>query len=125
MVTSFADREEVGAEETRIGDEDWERFAGADGLEGAGQMSFAVPLSGRVSGEPTRGRTIRRLDCRSCLGWPCWCTADDCFELFDNVEKAVDFDRLSGVVCLGIGELQGEAVASGGLVGEGVASGGT
>ena len=53
-MTSFADREEVGAEETRIGDEDWERFAGADGLEGAGQMSFAVPLSGRVSGDKER-----------------------------------------------------------------------
>ena len=58
MVTSFAVREEVGAEETKIGDEEWERFAGADGLEGAGQLSFAVPLSGRVSGdEERRGRS--------------------------------------------------------------------
>ena len=45
MVTSFADREQVGAEETRIGDEDWERFAGADGLEGAGQLSFAATFA--------------------------------------------------------------------------------
>ena len=46
------------ARETRIGDEDRERFAGADGLEEAGQLSFAMPLSGRVSGdEERRGRS--------------------------------------------------------------------
>ena len=75
-------------------------------------------------GLPTRGRAIRWRDCRSDLGWPCWCSTDDCFELFDNFEKATDFGRLSGIVGLGIGELQGETVASGGLVGEGIASGG-
>ena len=65
METSFADRKRVGAGETRIGDDDRERFADADGLEVAGQLSFAMPLSGRVSGgEERRGRQAGDVDCQ-------------------------------------------------------------
>ena len=97
------------------------------GLDEAGQLSFAMPLRrvsgdeewrGRSRGLPTRGRAIRRQDCRSNLSWPCWCSAGDCFELVDDVEKATDFGRLSCIVGFGMGEVQGGAVASGGLVGE-------